>query len=133
MNERTHSIRQLDQASWWFRLRHTPVSDVIHGSLSGSLSVAYLIDEASLPAPLPQTIMTVVRRTKLWHRERMEVARELIAHFRDGLDSGSSPDELNQSFGDVKQAAALIRRASATARCGGGRVAARCRALCCCR
>lgn len=111
MKDEPLQARQLEDASWWFRLRHTPVADAIRGVFSARLSIAYIIDEAHLPTPLPQTIIAVVRRTKLWHRERMEVARELIAHFQDGLDSGSSPHDLAQSFGDVKQVAVLIRRA----------------------
>jgi len=56
-------------------------------------------------------IVRVVRRTRLWRSEKTDVARELAAHFRDGLDAGVSPEALIESFGDERQAARLIRRA----------------------
>ena len=40
-----------------------------------------------------------------------EVARELCAHFRDGLASGASPEALRGAFGDTRRAAQLLTRA----------------------
>ena len=103
--------RQVDELSLYGRLRSTPISDAIRGELSARLSVAYVIDAADSPAPLPQTIMKLVRRTRLWRRERLEVARELISHFQDGVNAGAAPEQLVRDFGDVDRAAKLIRRA----------------------
>ncbi|MBL0926820.1 MAG: hypothetical protein IBJ11_04100 [Phycisphaerales bacterium] len=66
---------------------------------------------ADVPAPLAQLVEAVCRRTRLWKSERAEVAAELLAHFRDGLDAGRSAEELAEGFGDPARAAALIRRA----------------------
>jgi hypothetical protein len=56
-------------------------------------------------------VWEVVRRTRLWSTEKVAVARELIAHFQDGLAAGTNVEDLSASFGDLAQAAALIRRA----------------------
>lgn len=69
-----------------------------------------LIRRAPLPESHRALIGRVVKRTRLWRRERADVARELIAHFADGLEAGSRAEELIRSFGDEKRAAKLIRR-----------------------
>ncbi len=65
----------------------------------------------SLPAPVSQLIDDVVRRTRLWRRERIDVARELIAHFEDGVQGGRASEELLVTFGEARAVARLIRRA----------------------
>ena len=65
----------------------------------------------SLPRPVSQLIDDIVQRTRLWRRERIDVARELIAHFEDGLHAGRSETELVATFGEPRTAARLIRRA----------------------
>ncbi|HLJ10190.1 MAG TPA: hypothetical protein VKU82_03320 [Planctomycetaceae bacterium] len=67
--------------------------------------------QAELPAPLVRLIAEVTARTRLWRRERDEVARELCAHFGDGLAAGRTSEELIKAFGPVPVAAKLIRRA----------------------
>lgn len=100
-----------DERSLFERLRYTPLSDVIRGRITGQLHVSRDIGRSNLPAPLPALVLNVVRRTRLWRTEKADVARELIAHFRDGLESGTSPAELAGMFGDPGRAATLIRRA----------------------
>ncbi len=70
-----------------------------------------LIADARLPAPIADAIRRVVSRSRLRGDERAEVARELCAHFSDGLSSGQSADELLRAFGSPDQAAKLIRAA----------------------
>jgi hypothetical protein len=94
----------------WRRMRYTPLRDAIRGRISGRLDVAALVAGSGLALPTRELILRVVRRTRLWRIERVEVANELIAHFADGLASGASTEELMQTFGDEKQAARLIRR-----------------------
>jgi len=94
-----------------YKLRYTPLRDVLRGRLSARMDLKRLIAAASLPPTLQELIGTTVRRTRLRWREKEDVARELIAHFRDGLDAGQAPDALLQQFGDVAVAAKLIRRA----------------------
>ena len=69
------------------------------------------IDGAPLPEPAKDLVRRVVSRTRLWRRERLDVADELIAHFADGLAAGETVDALAEAFGDERRAAKLIRRA----------------------
>ncbi|NJL31946.1 MAG: hypothetical protein HC898_10105 [Phycisphaerales bacterium] len=69
------------------------------------------IDQSGLPSQAADVVQRVVRRTRLWPREREDVTRELIAHFADGLEAGASVDQLIRDFGDPEKAARLIRRA----------------------
>ena len=93
------------------RLRHTPLRDLIRGRLSGRLDYRGLVAASGLPEPVSNTIIDVVRRTRLWRLEKGDVAAELIAHFTDGLDAGESGEQLVGAFGDPRAAARLIRRA----------------------
>lgn len=70
-----------------------------------------LVAQSALPPTIRDTIISVVGRTRLRRGERFEIARELITHFEDGLAAGRESGELIASFGDPRQAAALIRRA----------------------
>ena len=98
----------------WDRMAHTPLRDAFRGQWRTRRTrptINNAIAEACLPPPIAQLITDVVRRSRLWKRERMEVAQELIAHFADGRDAGIQPDELARQFGSIDQAARLIRRA----------------------
>lgn len=66
---------------------------------------------AELPSDVVGTIARVLRRARLWPRERADVAAELTAHFRDGLAVGQTSADLLARFGDWRDAARLIRRA----------------------
>lgn len=99
------------EQTWMRRLRYTPLRDLARGRLSGRLDIQRRIDSSGLPTPGCELIGRVVRRTRLWRIEKVEVADELIAHFRDGMEAGISADELVQSFGDERSVAKLIRRA----------------------
>ena len=65
----------------------------------------------SLPQSVADLIVRAVRRTRLWRREQIDVAGELISHFQDGIDAGVSESQLIQAFGDLTTASRLIRRA----------------------
>lgn len=92
------------------RLRFTPMRDLLRLRLTGRLNWRGMILSAALPEPIRELILRTTKRTRLWRSERVDVAAELIAHFRDGLDAGESPEDLVRDFGDTKQAAMLIRR-----------------------
>ncbi|MFT3685903.1 MAG: hypothetical protein QM783_13445 [Phycisphaerales bacterium] len=64
-----------------------------------------------LPMNLANAVLSVTGKTRLWNRERVDVARELCGHFFDGLEEGAMPSELLASFGDPRRAAKLITRA----------------------
>jgi hypothetical protein len=89
----------------------TPMRDLIRGRVTGRLDIDYLTESAGLPGPIREVVKQTVRRTRLLRLEKSDVARELIAHFRDGLDSGADASALASSFGDTRVAARLIRRA----------------------
>jgi hypothetical protein len=95
----------------WYKIRYTPLRDVLRGRLTARLDLRRPLEEAVLPAEIKQLLHRVIQSTRLWRLERLEVLQELIAHFADGLASGVSADDLIKSFGDEQQAAQLIRRA----------------------
>lgn len=68
-----------------------------------------------LPPPLAGMISKTVHATRLWPEERLDVAREVCAHFTDGIEAGRPAEQLIADFGDPKKAAGLIR--SAKVRC----------------
>jgi hypothetical protein len=105
-----------EHAGLFRRMSTTPMRDWIRGRLSGSLDWRRVIANAGLPGVVSDRIGEVVGRTRLWRRERVDVARELIGHFADGIEAGRTPDELVSTFGDAKEAALLIRRAKKRAR-----------------
>lgn len=88
----------------------TPMRDLARGRLSGRLDLRRAAREAELPTPLADVVVHVAKKTRLNRLEKSDVARELAAHFRDGLDAGRPPDELVREFGDADAAAKLIRR-----------------------
>jgi len=93
------------------RICFTPMRDLIRGRLTGRLDLAGMLAESGLPGPAADCVRKVVRGTRLWRLEKIAVAQELSAHFHDGLDAGATIEELLGSFGDVRRAAQLIRRA----------------------
>ena len=95
----------------WSRLRHTPLRDIVRGRATGRLNVRHMIEQAGLPRPIGDLVMRIVRASRLTRLERVDVAEELIAHFRDGLDAGANPDTLIEAFGDIYLSGRLIRRA----------------------
>jgi len=90
-------------------LRTTPMRDLVRGRITGRLDRE--APTSDLPDTVRELVRTIVKRTRLWRLEKADVARELAAHFHDGLDAGTDADALVSSFGDPKSAAKLIRRA----------------------
>ncbi len=80
------------------------------GLLYETKSLAPLLD-FRLPERLVSVVLDVVRRTRLWPEEKLDTARELCAHFADGLEQGETEETLIESFGSPQTAARLIRRA----------------------
>jgi hypothetical protein len=97
--------------TWWRRLRYTRLRDALRLRFDGRLDWRQLITSSGLPDSLADAARGVVRRTRLWRQERVDVARELVAHFQDGLDAGRTAEQLLESFGNSRSAAQLIRRA----------------------
>lgn len=95
--------------------------DLLRGRITGRLDIPAMLDAEALPAPIASLILRTVRRTRLWRLEKVDVAKELIAHFRDGLTAHQSANagapapatsqQLIADFGEERQAARLIRRA----------------------
>jgi hypothetical protein len=72
-------------------------------------SAADLIEQTDLPDKIKLTILRVIKKSRLWRREKMEVANELLGHFEDGIRSGKEAEKLIHDFGDPTVAAQLIR------------------------
>ncbi|HLO40860.1 MAG TPA: hypothetical protein VK176_07540 [Phycisphaerales bacterium] len=70
-----------------------------------------VISVAGLPDPVAGVVRETIVRARLWRAERADVARELCAHFADGLSAGATAEELIADFGDVRRASSLIRAA----------------------
>ena len=98
------------------RVMRTPLRELLGGRVAPCVDVRAMINEANLAAPLTELLNTVVQGTRLWPSEKAAVARELIAHFEDGVAAGRSPNDLTASFGDPARAARLIRRAKRRSR-----------------
>lgn len=78
---------------------------------AGRRRAAEVIAGAGLPSELAGLVERVVQGSRLWPSERAEVARELCAHFAEGLEAGVSAEALAREFGNAARAAKLIRRA----------------------
>ena len=63
-----------------------------------------------MPEPIDTVIRATVARTRLWRDEREQITRELIAHARDAIEVGRSPEQIAQTFGDPRRVARLFRR-----------------------
>ncbi len=99
------------QPSLLRRVLFSTVGDLLRGRLTPHDPADDPLQTAALPEPLQQMVRDVTRRTRLWPSERAAVARELTAHFEDGLTSGAAVEDLRGSFGDPRYTARLIRRA----------------------
>lgn len=69
------------------------------------------IDRAGLAPEIGERLREIIRRTRLWNGERVEVARELIVHAQDAVEAGRSPGEVAAGLGEPRVVARLIRRA----------------------
>jgi hypothetical protein len=97
--------------SFWSGLRYTRLRDIVRGRFDASLDWRRTIAEADLPPELAEAVTQVVSRSRLWRREKVDIAAELVAHFQDGLAAGRTPTELLETFGAPEDTAQLIRRA----------------------
>lgn len=71
---------------------------------------------SGLPSEAKGLIERVVRRARLWPRERADVCRELVSHFQGGLERGATTAELIGDFGDPALASKMIGRGKRRAR-----------------
>lgn len=93
-----------------------PMPISVRGWLRGKPSSQDCLRDAALPAGIERVIAAIISRARLWRSEERDVARELCAHFSDGLDSGRTPEELLAAFGDPAGAGRLIGRAKRQSR-----------------
>lgn len=106
----------LPSDSFWSRLCHTSLFDALRGKVEGHLDARRVIASFQLGEMLSSVVWDVVQRTRLWRSEKVDVARELASHFREGLDSGRSAEELLADFGERPMVIKLIRRAKLRSR-----------------
>jgi predicted permease len=67
-----------------------------------------LVAASKLPSDLRKRIAVILDEMGSGGARQTDVARELIAHFEDGLSAGKSVDDLLRAFGDEHTAARLI-------------------------
>jgi predicted permease len=73
--------------------------------------VERLLASSELPTAIQARVRAIVGAARLRPAERVDVTRELIAHFQDGLAAGGSAAALLEAFGDNADAAAMIQAA----------------------
>src|SRR5262249_46697272 len=101
----------ITEQSLWYKMRYTPLRDVLRGRITARLDRRRLLEAADLPPAVKQLIRRIAKKTSLWRLEQLDVTQELISHFTEGMKSGVPPEELIRAFGDETEAAILIRRA----------------------
>jgi|GEM_PF-2452041 len=106
----SENFKPNSRLNFFRRLRTTPLRDLARGRLSGSLDANAVIAASGLPEELTLLVQRVARKTRLARVERVEVAHELLDHFRDGLAEGVSAPTLIEAFGHERITARLIRR-----------------------
>ncbi len=101
------------ESNYLVKLMRTPVQELLRGRVTGTYPRAaqQRLMQAKLPASVAKLISRVVKRTRLWEREQIEVVDDLISHFLDGLEDGKTADEMILAFGDPDAASRLLRRA----------------------
>lgn len=96
---------------WLVRVAKTPLSDALRGHFGGQNDARQEIAASGLPTPIADVIYTVVKRSRLWRSEKLDVAKELINHFSDGLAAGRTPEQLIADFGFLAPTVRLFRQA----------------------
>jgi len=107
-------MTEVKSGSAMWRILTTPVGPRILPRLRGFSQVVHpsrVIEGSGLPRQAADLVKLVVSRTRLRRSEQVDVARELCAHFADGLAAGRNESDLIADFGGPGEAAALIRRA----------------------
>jgi hypothetical protein len=98
-------------ASKLVRLFLTPMSDLVRGRVTGRLDWRGDITAADLTPEIKSLVLTIIQRTHLWRSEKAALVPEMLAHFFDGLAGGMSGADPIADFGNVRDAARLLRRA----------------------
>ena len=82
-----------------------------HPAHGGHSEVDRRLKASDLPEGLQKRITEVIEGRDLTRAAMIDVTRELVAHFEDGLAAGRSAEELLEDFGDERRASTLIARA----------------------
>lgn len=69
-----------------------------------------LLAASGLPSDVQARIVAIAEQSGLDGERQLDVVRELVAHFEDGLAAGYAPAELIESFGDAQRAARMIAK-----------------------
>lgn len=101
--------------AWTWSREHSPLIRLtrwLAARLRPHARTAAYLEATDLPEPVRHHINQIVRRTRLWSEERLDIARELTSHAREGADRGTSPETIRDSLGDPRPTARLLRRAT---------------------
>lgn len=95
----------------------TPILKLLSGRIARpSENWKQKIRTSNLPAEIQTALTTLIRKSRLWKSEKADISEELISHFRDALTLGRTPAQSLEEFGDLTNAAKLIRRAKIRSR-----------------
>jgi len=70
-----------------------------------------LLGKAKLPGKISGYLKRIIQESTLSDEERLDLLRELVAHFEDGLRSGRASEELVGEFGDARVASRELSEA----------------------
>lgn len=103
-------MSKTDYDRLWRRIRYTPLREMVFGRPTGRLDLEAVIARGDLPEELAALVRETAGKTRLHRWQKAEVTRDLVEHFRDGLEGGETAENLCSAFGDPSAAALLIRR-----------------------
>ncbi|MDF1809161.1 MAG: hypothetical protein P1U42_05640 [Phycisphaerales bacterium] len=102
---------------WQWAITHSPILHTLRWMRYKCLKIGSpnqqaksIVLRAELPIDIENLIVTTTTKSKLWSVERVEIARELIAHAQDAIEAGRTSEEISEQFGDPKRVAKLMRR-----------------------
>ena len=72
----------------------TPMRDLVRAQITGRLDLTIYPECAGLPTAISALVVRVTRQTRLRVMEKIDVARELTAHFSEGIAAGKTAEEL---------------------------------------
>jgi hypothetical protein len=101
--------------AWTWSREHSPLIRLtrwLAARLRPHARTAAYLEASDLPEPFRQHINQIVRRTRLWSEERLDIARELTSHAREAAERGQPIEDIRDSLGDPRPTARLLRRAT---------------------
>lgn len=102
---------------WTWSVRHSPILRIgrwAAARLRPHAEAERILAASGLPDAPRERIDSIVRQTRLWSAERADIARELVGHARDAIETNPnrSPSDLASDLGNARTVARLLRRSA---------------------